>query len=291
MDICKVLSGFNPISPSDFDLTNEAISSEKLPNPTLFFTWYCEKAREIEKYTGSVDFSLKLLELALENLPSNSRIAKRFILATRHSLLRYEAHVNSLATKLEQENISAEEKASILQTLRTIDLKTFEMGNKKPSAVQETVIAESLIESDDDFDVKTRSGSDWSDELEILDLILQNRISEAFEHAQKSIFFPAAILDKHSSNPIEWLESYCKTLSQECNFYFESIKNDSLMPLSPEMCKDPWTEAMNDYLGTGMTSLAEEQNICLILTKSEMAQTALKAQNNMEKFRDDEAYF
>ena len=287
MDICKVLSGFNPVSPSDFNLSNEAISSEKLPNPALFFTWYCEKAREIEKYTGSVEFSLKLLELALENLPNNSRIAKRFILATRHSLLRYQAHVNYLAPKLEQENISSEEKSSILQTLRTIDLKTFEIGGKKPTTIQENAV-EIMIRSDDDeeqFNIE----EDWNNELEILDLILQDKINEAFGHAQKTIFFPSALLDKYSPNPIGWLEIYCKTLTRECNFYFETVEIDSIMPLSPEMCEDSWTEATNTFLGTA--SQAEEQIMCLILTKCQMAQKFLQSQKNMDKFRNDETYF
>lgn len=289
MDICKVLGGFNPISPSDFNLSNESINSEKLPSPALFFTWYCEKAREIEKYTGSVEFSLKLLELALANLPSNSRIAKRFILATRHSLLRYQAHVNLLATKLEQENISAEEKASLLQTLRTIDLKTFEMGSKKPVVSQETV-DELSVEPDDEED-QFIIGEDWSNELEILDLILQDKITEAFGHAQKSIFFPAALIDKYSHNPVGWLEIYCKTLVKECNLYFESVGKDTITPLSPEMCKDTWSEATNAYLGTEMAAKAEEQIMCLLLTKSSMAQIILKSQKHIGTFRDDETYF
>lgn len=288
MDICKVLSGFNPVSPSDFNLSNEAICSEKLPNPALFFTWYCEKAREIEKYTGSVEFSLKLLELALENLPNNSRIAKRFILATRHSLLRYQAHVNYLASKLEQENISSEEKSSILQTLRTIDLKTFEMESKKPAAIQE-IAAKIIIQSDDDDEEPFNIEEDWNNNLELLDLILQDKINEAFGHAQKSIFFPSALLDKYSANPIVWLEIYCKTLTQECNFYFETIDKNTIMPLSPEMCEDSWTEATDAFLGTAFQ--AEEQIMCLILTKCQMAQKILKSQKNMDKFRNDETYF
>lgn len=288
MDICKVLSGFNPVSPSDFNLSNEAISSEQLPNPALFFTWYCEKAREIEKYTGSVEFSLKLLELALENLPSNSRIAKRFILATRHSLLRYQAHVNSLAAKLEQENISSEEKASILQTLRTIDLKTFELGSKKPAIIQES-IAETIIESDDEDEEEKKIEGDWDNELEILDLILQDKITDAFRHAQKSIFFPNALLEKYSPNPIGWLEIYCNTLVQECNFYFETVEQETIMPLSPEMCEDSWTMATNAYLGT--VPHEEEQVMCLILTKCQMAQKILQSQKNIDQFKNDDSYF
>jgi hypothetical protein len=285
MDICKVLSGFNPVSPSDFNLSNEAINSEKFPNPALFFTWYCEKAREIEKYTGSVEFSLKLLELALENLPSNSRIAKRFILATRHSLLRYQAHINSLAAKLEEEKISSEEKASILQTLRTIDLKTFELGSKKSAVVQESVI-ESISDSEGEEQIDIER--DWNNELEILDLILQDKISDAFGHAQKSIFFPSALLDNYSPNPTGWLKIYCKTLAKECYMYFETVKKDPIMPLSPEMCEDSWTVTTNAYLGT---SHEEEQIMSLILTKCQMALKILQTQKNMDKFCNDESYF
>lgn len=290
VDICEILSAFNPVSPSNFDYSNEAISSGKLPDPALFFTWYCEKAREIEKYTGSVEFSLKLLELALENLPSNARIAKRFILATRHSLSRYQTHINCLAARLEQENISAEEKTSILETLRTIDLKTFETGNKKPAAsVTETTTENSSTfdDSDDNDEGQNCNLEDWNHELEIIDLILQIRLKEAFEQAQKSIFFPSVLLDKYSSNPTGWLELYCNTLVQECNSYFESVRNNIIMPLTPEMCKDAWTEATNAYLGTQITPHAEEQIMYLILTKCQMAETVLKAQKNM----DEEVYF
>ena len=280
MDICKVLAGFNPISLSDFDLSERAISSGTLPDPSLFFTWYCEKARDIEKFTGSVEFGLNLLDLALGSLSSNSRIAKRFILATRHSLLRYNAHINSLASKLEQENLSAAEKVEILQTLRTIDLKTFEMSASKPQA--STGPTDNLInehEQSDENVMEIFETANWDFELEIFNLILEGHFDEAFNHAQHSVFFPSALIE---TNPIEWLQIYSKTIGQECEKYFESIKGTSVQILSPEQCEDSWTEIVNAYLGSGSDDLTkssymEEQTMCLLLTKSQMAQSILQS--------------
>lgn len=296
MDICKVLTGFNPISPSEFDLSEKALSSGSLPDPSLFFTWYCEKAREIEKYTGSVEFSLELLDLALGNLPSNARIAKRFILATRHSLLRYNAHINSLATKLEDETLSAEGKASILQSLRTIDLKTFEMSSKKSTTdSKDETSTKQFNDETKKEEYENYQNEDWSAEIEILDLILQSRFDEAFDQAQQSVFFPAALIDKYSSNPMEWLEIYCRTLHQECEKYFESIDNyDSIQIIPPSQCNDPWSEIVNAYLGSDIqTSYTEEQKMYVILTKSKMAQSLLKMpKTNADKFEDEnESYF
>lgn len=291
MDICKVLAGFNPISPTDLDLSSNAINSGSLPEPSLFFTWYCEKAREIEKYTGSVEFSLKLLDLALEHISSNSRIAKRFILATRHSLIRYNAHINSLASKLDDENIPSEERASIFQTLRTIDLKTFEMSGRKlqmPSNQPDIELSE-----DHDEEIEIYQSSDWSTEMGILDLILQGRFDEAFSYAQQIIFFPTALKERYSSNPIEWLSIYCKTVAQECEKYFESMNDDSVQIIPPEQCNDLWSEIVNAYLGSDSSfPYKEEQSMCLLFTKSKMAQSVLKTRKNGSEIHDDdESYF
>ena len=273
MDICRVLSGLNSVSPSEFDFSSDAITSGKLPDPSLFFTWYCEKAREIEKHTGTAEFSLKLLELALASLPSNARIAKRFILATRHSLIRYDAHINHLASKLNQEGTTEEEKGTILQTLRSIDLRTFEMGTRPALKVEEQAGDDNEeVESDN---VEDFASSDWNLELEILDLIMEARINEAFNRAQQGIFFPAALLEKYASNPVEWLVKYCKALTQESQIYFDSIKNNSIQIISPEVCKDSWSQAINSYLGSDLASFGEEQTVSLILVKSKMAQTVL----------------
>lgn len=288
MDICRVLSGLNSVSPSEFDFSGEAIISGKLPDPSLFFTWYCEKAREIEKHSGSAEFSLKLLELALTSLPSNARIAKRFILATRHSLVRYDAHINSLAAKLNHESTTEEEKAVILQTLRTIDLRTFEMGTK-PSIVPTEQSSKDQDEEADDVD-EDFSSADWSLELEILDLILQSRIDEAYNRAQQGIFFSTALLEKYASNPIEWLVKYCKALTQESQIYFDSIKDESVYFITPEVCKDSWSRTINSYLG-GVFS--EEQFASLILAKSKMAQTVLAGQKKAAHVPvdNDDVYF
>lgn len=294
MDICKVLANFNPISPSEFDLSENSINSGNLPDPSLFFTWYCEKAREIEKYTGSVEFSLKLLDSALRCLPSNSRIAKRFIMATKHSLLRYNAHINLLASKLEQDNVPAEEKASILQTLRTIDLKTFEMSGRKPAASPVNESANTLTEVNHE-EFKNYHVVDWSTELEILDLILQSRFNEAFNLAQQGVFFPAALQDKYSSNPNRWLEIYCKTISQECEKYFESVNDPAIQIIPPTECNDSWSEIVDAYLESEhQPSYREEQKMCLILTKSKMALSILSASKGVDKVEegdDDESYF
>lgn len=277
-DICKILSQFNPISLSSNSLTNEAITSGNLPNPALFFTWYCEKAREIEKHTGSVELSLQLLDLALENIKSNSRIAKRFILATKNSLIKYQIHINSLASKLDQENVPLEEKASILQTLRRIDLREFEKSARAPAVTIKnddknipgfySENSVSLEQISCDF-----SSSDWSIETEIIDLIIENHFNQAFSQAQQSLFFPTALLEKYSSDPLEWLEQYCKALINECEIYLNNLKDDSIQLISAELCKDHWSFAINDHLKASAT---EEQTMCLILEKSKLALSTLK---------------
>ena len=300
MEICKVLSGFSPICPSEFELSSEAIASGKLPEPSLFFTWYCEKAREVEKYTGSVEFSLKLLDLALENLPSNSKIAKRFILATRNSLLRYNSHINSLASKLEQENISTEEKAAVLETLRTIDLKTFESGASKKLHTADGEFSSNNfnIETHDNSSFEAFNSEDWATELEILNRILENKFEEAFLLAQQGIFFPNALKEKFSSNPIDWLVMYCRNVGIECEKYLRSVKEDvSINVVSPDQCEDFWSEVVNSYLGSDERPFAQEQTICLISAKCKMAEATLKSQpkRNVNKLGDaeeeDEVYF
>ena len=302
MEICKVLSGFGPICPSEFELSSEAISSGKLPEPALFFTWYCEKAREIEKYTGSVEFSLKLLDLALENLPSNSKIAKRFILATRQSLHRYNAYINSLASKLEQEGISTEEKTKILETIRTIDLKTFETGGSKKSQTSREAFASEVLRSGPSLDESCDAfnSEDWTTELEILNHILENRFDEAFLLAQQSVFFPSALQEKFSNNPVDWLILYCKNITIECDNYIRSVKeDDSVAIISPKQCEDVWTDIVNSYLGADERPFAKEQTVCLILTKCKMAETILKLQTkrnlsvsvNTNSYEDEESYF
>lgn len=298
MEICKILSGFDSISPSEFELNSEAISSGKLPDPSLFFTWYCEKAREIEKYTGSVEFSLKLLELALESLHSNSKIAKRFILATRHSLLRYNFYINSLASKLEQESVPTDEKTKILETLRTIDLRTFETGGGKKSQP----INEPEPTSSDDFRNeasvnkvgKSFNSEDWITELGILDLILVNKFEEAFLLAQQNIFFPSVLKEEFSSSPINWLFIYCNDVAAECDNYLEYVKEDaSINIVSPYQCEDFWSDVVNSYLGSDEWPYAQEQTVCLIATKCKMAQTILKPHINrsVNRIGDEETYF
>lgn len=294
MEICKVLSGFNSICPSDFELSSEAISSGKLPDPSLFFTWYCERAREIEKYTGSVEFSLKLLELALENLPSNSKIAKRFILATRHSLSRYNSYINSLASKLEQDTIPTEEKAKILETLRTIDLRTFETGGSKksqPAANEPTSsdIFKSVASVNETWE--SFNSEDWVTELGILDHILVSKYEEALLLAQRSIFFPSALKEESSSSPIDWLINYCNNLALECDKYLESVKeDDSINIVSPCQCEDFWSDVVNSYLGSDERPFAKEQTVCLLVTKCKMADVILKTQIK-RKLEDEETYF
>ena len=291
-DICNILSQFNPISLSSNSLTNEAITSGNLPDPALFFTWYCEKAREIEKHTGSVELSLQLLDLALENIKSNSRIAKRFILATKNSLIKYQIHINSLASKLNQENVPLEEKASILQTLRRIDLREFEKSARAAAVIiknEDKNIPETNSEDSVSFEQISDdfSPTDWSIETEIIDLIIENRYNEAFSQAQQSLFFPTALLEKYSSDPLEWLEQYCKALLNECEVYLNNLKDDSIQLISAELCKDHWSFAINDHLKVSAT---KEQTICRILEKSKIALSTLKLSYKPINKVDDEFF-
>lgn len=298
MEICRILSEFNPISPSEFELSNEAISLGKLPEPSLFFTWYCEKAREVEKYSGSVEFSIRLLDFALNNLSPISKIAKRFILATRHSLLRYNSYINSLAAKLDQDVVPTEEKIVILDTLRTIDLKTFETGgsyNKLSTSCKasnfEAINTENCFnDSDEDF-----NSEDWDAELEILNLTLQNKFSEAYLLAQQSIFFPNALKENFSCNPENWLLIYCKNMASACDNYLRTVnENDSFNNiLSSSQCNDFWTEVVNSYLDNSESTYAKEQIVSLISTKCKMAENILKiqAKSCLNNHDDEQAYF
>lgn len=291
MDICKVLTEFDSISPSDFSVSLEALNSGRLPDPALFFTWYCEKAREIEKYTGSVEFSFKLLDLALQRIPHQARIAKRFIMATRQSLMRYSAHLTSLAAKLDAEDVTGEEKAEILETLKTIDLKTFEAGSGRRNNVPDIITDnpdEGPVEHVTEF-----NSSQWDTELQILDFILQDRIQEAFNSAQQGIFFPSALHAKASADPVFWLEKYCQALVSEIEGHLLGTEERRII-FGPEICGDAWSGVVQDFLDKDALPFAEEQHLGLFLSKAKMAIGILSASARKRVkigCNDDDSYF
>lgn len=293
MDICRVLTEFDPISPSEFSVSLEALNSGRLPDPALFFTWYCEKAREMEKYSGSVELSLKILDLALQRLPNQARIAKRFIMATRQSLLRYSAHLNALAAKLDEKELSSEDKAAILQTLKTIDLKTFEAGKRNSAAITDsTPSSPILIDNTSPPQQSEFNSSAWVTELQILDFILQDRINDALNFAQQGIFFPSVLAEKASANPVVWLQNYCHTLVSEIQDHLSALDNrDSRMIFGPEVCGDKWSAVVQDFLDSDTAPFAEEQQLGLILGKAKMAIGILSARNRANIVINDDSYF
>lgn len=283
-DICEQLGHFSPVSSFVASEDSQLLPVD-LPDPALFFTWYCEKAREIEKNTGSVELSLQLLDLALANV-SGSRIARRFITATKGSLLRFRTHLLSLAAKLERPDVSGEDKAAILATLKTIDLREFEKRTRSGGEAQQTsrVVGARGEQSDQataegpkrfgpdastESDASAIPSADWTLELSVLDLILQEKFDEAFSVARQTVFFPTALLELHSKDPLEWLQGYCTALVDQC-----SIRADDEAQVPEELCDDPWTATVNEQLGISRQH-TDEQTLQLVLAKARMATTLL----------------
>lgn len=302
-DICETLSQHNFISYSKIlsnnnnndnhyfenDGRNLASSSssdndDNLPNPSIFFTWYCEKAREIEKNTGSVELSLSLLDYALNNV-SNSRLAKRFIMATRASLVKYNKYIVDLTAKLELESVSDSEKLSILNTLRSIDLKEYEKSCKKVKAPPNVP---TILPSPDTASTSTSADSiedkstDWSFELNVLDLILQSKFNEAFDTVQSSIFFPTILLDacNDETTRIRWLSEYCSVLVLEFREYINKSQSDfsHLSLISSDLFEDddPWSKIVLDTV-YNINSTNTEQMVYLINSKAKSALSLLKS--------------
>ena len=203
-----------------------------------------------------------------------------------------------MASKLENEGVSTEEKAKILETIRTIDLKTFETSGSKKSQPSNEISSYVTLKSDIDVNdsCEAFNSEDWATELGILNHILENRFDEAFLLAQQSIFFPNALKEKYSTNPVDWLVMYCKNIAIECDNYVQSVKeeDDSVSIISPDQCEDIWTDIVNSYLGTDERPFAKEQTVCLVLTKCKMAEAILKSQtkrNVNNNFDDEETYF
>jgi hypothetical protein len=197
--------------------TEAESNSLPLPEPALFFTWYCEKAREIERQTGSVDQSLQFLDAALKRV-SGARLAKRFMNATRSSLLRYRAHLTNLAAKLEDTQTGPDEKVAILQALKTMDLREFERKSKPLPAQHLTSVPhfeapmnvaskeiEPFRDSEPDFDL--------SSELDVIELILQNKLQEAYDTARRQFFFPSLL--SQPSSQTGWLYDFCTAMEHE----------------------------------------------------------------------------
>jgi hypothetical protein len=279
MDLCVVLSHFSPVTPSNLSYSNDSIAVGNLPDPNLFFTWYCEKAREVEKYSGSIEFGIKLLDLALNNLSPSSRIAKRFILATRNSLTKYNLYINNLAKKIENDTISHQERSDILQALRSADLKSFETMGVPKSCINDE--PSELV--DDSLDpIKS---PDFSTDMSLLDLIIQEKFRDAFSQARHIVFFPSAILENNQLDHFVWLKSYCNALIKECTVYFDSLNSPHITGyVTPEMCGDRLSQAIFEF--SQDENQTEEQAMSLLLAKSKMAVSVLDSRKKA-KIEDD----
>ena len=205
MDLCLQLSLEQPKQ------------AEELPDPTLFFTWYCEKARELERVNGSIVTSLQLLDTALAAIGhGRARLAKRFINATKTSLLRYHAYLLQLEAKLDDPEVSAAEKASILQVIRTIDLREYE----RRAQVQQSQAARQVAEEPSHLltsqvDAESSEGLiDWAAEYAIFDLIAHGNDDEALCVARESFFFPQMLLNV-DKDPSAWLLKFCEAVLEE----------------------------------------------------------------------------
>ena len=234
------------------------------PDPALFFTLYCERARDIERETGSTEAALELLDFGLNGV-GGCRLARRFITATRNSLLRYRAHLAALTAKLNSGEVEPGEKARLLETIRSLDWREFEKKSVRPSAVVDNKTADreqplELVaepEPEDFEDVAI----DWSAELDIMEAILRHDIDEAFQLAQKSVYFPLPSLIKESSeNQIWWLQEYCQCIIKELP--------DGEVVIPASLCQDPFSAAVGD-----------EDTTTLLLLKTRIALNVLNKIN------------
>ncbi len=242
-----------------------------LPDPELFFTWYCERARDIERGSGSCEAAIELLDAALARLSGRS-LAKRFITATRNSLLRYRGHLAALASKLNSKEIASEEKARLLENIRSADWSDFEQQRTRPPIKPEPTEAVEDVKQNYSSNCAAvefvqDSGIDWSVEEGVLDSILRGNLTEAINFASQSIPFP--VLPEGEQARV-WLAGYCQVLQEELTRKPEESCNLRTVPSS--LCNDPWSSLVEGQVGCSLTLAGEdEQIISLLAVKSEMA--------------------
>lgn len=205
------------------------------PDPALFFTWYCEQARDIERSTGSTEEALNLLDSALSRLSqsgtSSNRLARRFITATRNSLLRYRLHLAALVGRLNDGEVGAEgEKAQLLASIRALDWREYERslgvvktsGSSSGSSGSGNINISNGIANSNTSNTSNAleppnvpafnsplTTADWTDELTILDAIIEGRLDDAIQVAKQGI--PLSV----SADQSAWLREYCRVLVDE----------------------------------------------------------------------------
>lgn len=294
MDLLKSLQTSHLCSPfSSLDNNNNnstCFDDNSLPDPELFFTWYCEQARDIERRSGSCEAAIDLLDCALSRLSGRS-LAKRFINATRNSLLRYQGHLAAMAAKLNDASLSNDEKIKILESIRSANWREYEQQRSvKPrsidldtssnaSAAAAAVSSTSASQSSSmpvpvpafNSPVNASASVDWSTELAVLDAVSQGNWNDAIQAASRSTPFPV-IPDREQA--CEWLLQYCQVLKDELQAY--CIKKDGCIRIVPaSMCNDPWSALVEGTLECSLIAAADdkeqddEQIVPALLIKAE----------------------
>jgi hypothetical protein len=272
MDLLDALKGEGK-NYFSFSTTATTPMPGRLPDPELFFTWYCERARDIERSSGSCEAAIELLDSALVKLAGGRSLARRFITATRHSLLRYRAHLASLANRLSNKEVSAEEKGKLLDAIRSADWGEFEQQRNRPEVKAETEVVitaeQSLLQESDE----TASVIDWSVELSVLDAILRESWAEAINLASQSTPFPFL---PEGEEARRWLERYCQVLQEELGS-FKQQQPGNLRIIPASLCNDPWSEVVEGQVGCALTAADEDEQVISLLTlKSALATNLLK---------------
>ena len=251
-------------------------SSAQLPDPELFFTWYCERARDIERGSGSSEAAIELLDLALSRLASSRSLARRFITATRNSLLRYRAHLASLAARLSSggREVSAEEKARLIEAIRSADWREFEQQRNTKPVIKAAEVSIALEQETGEVEQCSSievPNIDWSVELSVLDAVLRGNWSEAISLAAQSTPFPFL---PEGEEARQWLLRYCQVLREELQSYDSQA---SLRTIPASLCNDPWSALVEGEIGCALTTADEDdQAISLLRIKSVMAMNQLK---------------
>lgn len=262
------------------------------PDPELFFTWYCERAREIERTTGDSQAALDLLDSALSRLPATRSLARRFMTATRNSLLRYRAHLAALAAALKV--AGEEERGRLLEGIRAADWREYEQQRGGKAAGAGEMVGESVgtlvaaAEAKAEVDTPSPSSSsscssssspssleaDWSLEIGLLDAVLQENWSEVSQLAAQ--LTPAVPESEEQLRHL--LLGFCQLLQEELREHRRGGDGTNLRVIPAGLCRDPWSELVEDQIGCSLSLTADEEErmISLLLIKSEMAQSLLK---------------
>lgn len=220
------------------------------PDPAMFFTLYCERARDVERETGSTETALQLLDSALNGV-GGCRLARRFITATRNSLLRYRAHLGTLVARLNSGEVEGAERAQLLETIRALDWREYEKKSVRTVVVP---IEEKTEPEQEQFVEFEASMVDWSDELEIMEAILGDNLDEALGLAQKNVYFASvsSLIRESPEKQIWWLKEYCRCVAEE-------LKDCELI-IPASLCGDAFSTAIRD-----------EDSTSLLLLKTRMA--------------------